>query len=90
MIRAALPMRWACRCPVVPLELPSYQRKENWGAAETFYQLVRALRWAAQCRRRRASRRARPLQYARPDGLGFRHRDDVARGHGLLTSWALM
>jgi light-independent protochlorophyllide reductase subunit B len=30
-------------CPVVALELPSYQRKENWGAAETFYQLVRAL-----------------------------------------------
>ena len=29
--------------PVVPLELPSYQRKENWGAAETFYQLVRGL-----------------------------------------------
>jgi len=29
--------------PVVPLELPAYQRKENWGAAETFYQLVRAL-----------------------------------------------
>ena len=29
--------------PVVPLELPSYQRKENWGAAETFYQLVRTL-----------------------------------------------
>src|SRR5262245_46583747 len=29
--------------PVVPLELPAYQRKENWGAAETFYRLVRAL-----------------------------------------------
>ncbi|MFM8511069.1 MAG: nitrogenase component 1, partial [Betaproteobacteria bacterium] len=29
--------------PVVPLELPSYQRKENWGASETFYQMVRAL-----------------------------------------------
>ncbi|MEY3669847.1 MAG: hypothetical protein RL258_1242, partial [Pseudomonadota bacterium] len=29
--------------PVVPLELPSYQKKENWGAAETFYQLVRHL-----------------------------------------------
>ncbi len=29
--------------PVVPLELPSYQKKENWGAAETFYQMVRAL-----------------------------------------------
>jgi saccharopine dehydrogenase-like NADP-dependent oxidoreductase len=28
-------------CPVVALELPAYQRKENWGAAETFYQLVR-------------------------------------------------
>ncbi len=29
--------------PVIPLELPAYQRKENWGAAETFYQLVRTL-----------------------------------------------
>jgi light-independent protochlorophyllide reductase subunit B len=33
--------------PVVPLELPSYQRKENWGAAETFLQMVRALAPAA-------------------------------------------
>ncbi|MEM9751237.1 MAG: nitrogenase component 1, partial [Pseudomonadota bacterium] len=29
--------------PVVPLELPSYSRKENWGASETFYQIVRTL-----------------------------------------------
>ena len=29
--------------PVVSVDLPAYQRKENWGAAETFYQLVRAL-----------------------------------------------
>src|SRR5664279_2613516 len=29
--------------PVVALELPAYQRKENWGAAETFYRLVRAM-----------------------------------------------
>ncbi|MEM6666167.1 MAG: ferredoxin:protochlorophyllide reductase (ATP-dependent) subunit B [Pseudomonadota bacterium] len=29
--------------PVIPLELPSYSKKENWGAAETFYQIVRAL-----------------------------------------------
>ena len=29
--------------PVVALELPSYQRKENWGASETFYQLCRHL-----------------------------------------------
>ena len=27
--------------PVVALELPSYQKKENWGAGETFYQLVK-------------------------------------------------
>ncbi|MDP3287194.1 MAG: nitrogenase component 1, partial [Methyloversatilis sp.] len=29
--------------PVIPLELPSYSKKENWGAAETFYHVVRAL-----------------------------------------------
>ena len=29
--------------PVIPLELPAYQKKENWGAAETLYQLVRHL-----------------------------------------------
>ena len=27
--------------PIVPLELPSYSKKENWGAAESFYYLVR-------------------------------------------------
>ena len=29
--------------PVIPLELPSYQRKENFGADETFFQIVKAL-----------------------------------------------
>ena len=29
--------------PTITLELPSYQKKENWGAAETFYQIVRGL-----------------------------------------------
>ena len=29
--------------PVMKLELPSYSKKENWGAAETFYQIVRQL-----------------------------------------------
>ncbi len=29
--------------PVIPLELPAYQKKENWGASETFYRLVRTL-----------------------------------------------
>ena len=29
--------------PIVNLELPAYSKKENWGASETFYQLVRNL-----------------------------------------------
>ena len=29
--------------PVIPLELPSYQRKENFGTDETFYQIVKAV-----------------------------------------------
>ena len=29
--------------PVVPLEMAAYSRKENWGASETFYHLVRAV-----------------------------------------------
>jgi light-independent protochlorophyllide reductase subunit B len=68
--------------PVVPLELPSYQKKENWGAAETFYQLVRTL----------AGPEAPPPGFKRPPrdagtrascnllgptALGFRHRDDI-------------
>src|SRR5215212_5788964 len=62
--------------PVVPLELPSYSKKENWGASETFYQLVRALArpraegWAPGPRPR--------CNLLGPTALGFRHRDDVA------------
>ena len=29
--------------PVIPIEMAAYTRKENWGASETFYQLVRGL-----------------------------------------------
>jgi len=75
--------------PVIPLELPSYQKKENWGAAETFYQIVRAL----------AGPNAPPPGTARPErapgtrprcnilgatALGFRHRDDVTEISRLL------
>lgn len=61
--------------PVVPLELPAYQRKENWGAAETFYQVVRALAAKpATPRERGAVPRCNLLG---PTALGFRHRDDV-------------
>ncbi len=68
--------------PVVPLELPSYQRKENWGASETFYQLVRTLAgpFAPPPGTSRAPRAAgaRPsCNLLGPTALGFRHRDDV-------------
>jgi light-independent protochlorophyllide reductase subunit B len=61
--------------PVIALDLPSYQKKENWGASETFYQLVRAL---AQPRiePRRARARA-TCNVLGPAALGFRHRDDL-------------
>jgi light-independent protochlorophyllide reductase subunit B len=77
--------------PVIPLELPSYQKKENWGAAETFYQIVRAL-----VPRRRsdatASDAPTPQVAARrpkanllgPTALGFRHRDDMKEVSRLL------
>jgi len=68
--------------PVVPLELPSYQKKENWGAAETFYQLVRAL--ASPHAPPPGFRRAVPAPHHKPScnilgptALGFRHRDDL-------------
>jgi light-independent protochlorophyllide reductase subunit B len=74
--------------PVVALELPSYQRKENWGASETFYQLVRTL---AKPRDHAGLNAPRPgTQRPRcnilgPTALGFRHRDDVREITGLLS-----
>jgi len=75
--------------PVVPLELPSYQRKENWGAAETFYKLVRALAGphAPQPGAEPAARGEgkRPsCNLLGPTALGFRHRDDVTELTRLL------
>ncbi len=70
-------------CPAIALELPSYSRKENWGAGETFYQLVRRLadrnvvRSPAQGRRLSAN-------ILGPAALGFRHRDDVREVRALL------
>ena len=69
--------------PVVPLELPSYQRKENFGADETFFQIVRAL--------------ARPMEKTErvtanligPTALGFRHRDDTEELTGLLADMGI-
>ncbi len=64
--------------PVIALELPSYQRKENFGTDETFYQIVKGL--------------ARPMDRTPevtcnilgPLALGFRHRDDIEEVKALL------
>ncbi len=66
--------------PVVAVELPAYQKKENWGAAETFYRLVRAF---AQPVERTKSARPR-CNILGPTALGFRHRDDLREISGLL------
>ncbi len=69
--------------PVVPLELPSYQKKENWGAAETFYQMVRHL--AKPRMQDRDADKAPSCNILGPTALGFRHRDDLREITGLLT-----
>jgi light-independent protochlorophyllide reductase subunit B len=68
--------------PVIPLELPSYQRKENWGASETFYQLCRhlVLKPAEKTAKSRPS-----CNILGPSALGFRHRDDVKEITQLLN-----
>ena len=84
--------------PIVSLELPAYSKKENWGAAETFYQLVRSLlkaqlpppgtpkpdpsRWRAEGRRPR-------VNLLGPSLLGFRCRDDVRELSQLLASYGI-
>jgi len=76
--------------PVVALELPSYQKKENWGAAETFYQIVRAFAGPSvpppgtQRPGRVAGARPR-CNVLGPAALGFRHRDDVVEITRLLA-----
>ncbi len=75
--------------PVVAVELPSYQKKENWGAAETFYQLVRdcagphAPPPGAKRPERAAGTRPR-CNILGPCALGFRHRDDLREVTALL------
>jgi light-independent protochlorophyllide reductase subunit B len=64
--------------PVVPLELPAYQRKENWGAAETFYRLVRAFTAGSATESPNAERAPGVCcNILGPTALGFHHRDDV-------------
>jgi len=77
--------------PVVALELPAYQRKENWGAAETFYRLVRTLAAPTGGDRSGTGNQVDPAAVRRPrcnllgaTALGFRHRDDVCEITRLL------
>jgi light-independent protochlorophyllide reductase subunit B len=70
--------------PVVALELPSYQRKENWGASETFYQMVRALAGPARQKTPRTEGARPSCNILGPTALGFRHRDDVREISKLL------
>ncbi len=68
--------------PVIPLELPSYQKKENWGAAETFYRIVRTLCTPGP---RKPDFNPRSCNILGPTALGFRHRDDLAEISSLLA-----
>ncbi len=75
--------------PVIPLELPAYSKKENWGAAETLYQLTRIL-LADRIPAPGTPRPARPegrrprANLLGPTSLGFRCRDDVVEIGRLL------
>ena len=81
--------------PVIPLELPSYQKKENWGASETFYQIVRhltvqdtkisAATHVSQRQEKLAAGKKPSCNILGPTALGFRHRDDVKEVSKMLT-----
>ena len=75
--------------PVVALELPSYQRKENWGASETLYQMVRNLAVvpgaSGAVKPERPPGQRPSCNILGPTALGFRHRDDVREITGLLA-----
>jgi light-independent protochlorophyllide reductase subunit B len=68
--------------PVIPLDLPSYSRKELFGTDETFYQLVRTLARPSPATPARTGEVS--CNILGPTALGFRHRDDVSEIEGLL------
>jgi light-independent protochlorophyllide reductase subunit B len=65
--------------PVIALELPSYQRKENFGADETFFQIVRHLAKPV------AKTERITCNLIGATALGYRHRDDIEELTGLLS-----
>lgn len=75
--------------PVIPIEMLAYSRKENWGAGETFYTLVRGLLQSrvAAVREQTQERKAKPsVNLLGPSSLGFRCRDDVREITQLIES----
>ncbi len=75
--------------PVVALELPSYQRKEHWGAAESFYQVLRHLADKSVRAAPRADGAAPRCNILGPVALGFRHRDDLREITALLREMGI-
>ncbi len=80
--------------PVVPLDLPSYQRKESWGASETLYRLARALAGPSapadpKARPARDPATAPSCNLLGPTSLGFRHRDDAREVAALLAGMGI-
>jgi light-independent protochlorophyllide reductase subunit B len=69
--------------PVIPLDLPSYQRKEGFGTDETFFQIVRHLAKPAE---RTETITANLIG---PTALGFRHRDDCTEITRLLADMGI-
>ena len=80
---AGLALTMGLPCPIIALDLPSYSHKENWGAAETFYQIVRQLADKTRTAPPREHRRLR-ANLLGPTALGFRHRDDIVEVTRLL------
>ena len=76
--------------PVVALELPSYQRKENWGASETLYQMVRTLAQPKSDQIIAGGQTSKPTcNIIGPTALGFRHRDDVTEITALVEAMGI-
>jgi light-independent protochlorophyllide reductase subunit B len=76
--------------PIVSLELPAYSKKENWGASETLYHLVRTLLLPVvpppNTPRPKRDPQIRPkANIIGPTALGFRCRDDIREVIKLLA-----
>ncbi len=77
--------------PVVNLELPAYSKKENWGASETLYHLIRTVLLPmvpapGTPRAPRPTDRRPRANILGPTALGFRCRDDIREVMKLLAS----